>query len=151
MQRWRRVKERERGRAVVYAGCLCKETVGIDTWETDTGRTNTDRQTDVSRWRLTESDGGEREKEGEKPTDKQTVKVTGERVRQPWGAYGGQEWSKALNSIVVIQLAFFWVLWMVILADSLQTRLIAKSWPRRLQGDPGTVGVWVSTGEVYAD
>ncbi len=80
-------------------------------------------------------------KEIDRCRDKQTVVVGGRRSqRQPWGA-GGKQWSKkTLNSIIVIQLAFLRVLWTTILADLLQTQLLAKSWPRRLRGRPGRCG-----------
>lgn len=72
------LRERERERAVVYVGYLQEDTVGRER----------DRQTHMDRWRLREelTEGSERENEGKETdrcTDKQTVGVGGDEVRQP--------------------------------------------------------------------
>lgn len=121
---------------------LCRIFAGRDT----VGRLETDKHT----WTdgdLEEDWHGEREREneGEKLTDVQTNKLW------EWGGWWSQRqlgcwWKTMINnnnqkkSIIVIQLAYLRVLWTTILADLLQTRLLAKSWPRKLRGRPGRCG-----------
>lgn len=96
-----------------------------------------------------------RGKEIDRCTDKQTVGVGGEGARDSPRVVVDSNDQKTLNSIIVIQLAFLWVLWTTVLADLLQKQLHAKSWPWRQRGRPRLCGSLLRClsqhGEVCAD
>lgn len=109
---------------------------------------------DRERWRETETDNhtqtdGDLETEGEKVTDAQTNKLReqgrGEDVRGSPGMLvdgNNQKKEKRLDSIIaiVIPLALLWVLWTTVLADFLQTQVLAWEAARETRAD--AVGVF---------